>query len=321
MEVRLTDVGATITAIIVPDRDGNPVDVALGYESIKTYTKNLSSHGTIVGRVANRIGGASLSIDGVIYNLEANHAPHTLHSGTDRYAYREWTVEKANSESATFSLISPDGDQGYPGTATITVTYAIDDNNGLSIKYDAVSDKTTVFNLTNHCYFNLNGHNAGLICDHRVCIDADKYTETDADSVPTGNIVSVEGTPMDFRKPKIVGDDIDADFQTLREAGGFDHNYVLNNPSIDHVSARVESPSKGIYMEVYTDMPGVQFYTGNFLGKDIECKGGMNYVRRAALCLETQYFPDSPHHDNFPSIVFGAGEHMTSETVYRFGTF
>jgi len=320
MSVTVSDLGAVVTSIVVPDRDGRPVDVALGYSSSDGYAASSSAYGATVGRFANRIRDAELSLNGTVHPLEANEGRHSLHGGPHVYYIRRWKARVTEGEepSVTFGLVSPHGDQGMPGTADIEVTYTLTPDNEVVIQYHAVADRDTVFNLTNHSYFNLDGHDAGLIDQHLLWLDCDYFTPIDREFIPTGEIRSVDGTALDFTRAKAIGQDVDADDEQVIFGNGYDHNFVINSPDLARPFARVESESTGIVMEVATDLPGVQFYGGNNMGQDKGEKGSAPYVRRGGLCLETQYYPDTPHHANFPTCLFKAGEPFTSTTIYRF---
>ena len=319
MKAYVTDFGATLVRLFAFDKDGKPVDVVLGYDDAAEYENRGGALGATVGRSANRIGGARIEIGGVIYELEKNDNGNNLHSGEDYYQKRIWKVEKQSENEITFLLYSPDGDQGYPGALEMHVTYMLDDDSGLNIHYEAVPDQDTVINMTNHSYFNLNGHDSGTVLGHKVTLNADCFTPADAESIPTGEIRSVEGTPMDFRGGKVLGEEIDADYEPLRFGGGYDHNWVLKNEGRFAKVAEVVSDKSGIRMEVYTDLPGVQMYTANFLDH-LQGKNGAVYEKRDAVCLETQYFPDAVHHDNFPSPICRKGEKYDTHTAYRFLT-
>lgn len=317
MELSVTDYGAAIVSLLVPDRETNPVDVVLGYDDAGGYETGGVFFGAVVGRNANRIGGASFELNGVSYALEKNENGNNLHSGTDYYSKRIWEVEKEDNDSITFLLHSPDKDQGYPGNLDIRVTYELTEDNGVQIKYHAVPDQDTIVNMTNHSYFNLNGHRSGQILNHQIMIDGDYFTKTDAESIPTGEIAEVSGTPMDFRSFKAIGEGIDADYEAIRLGQGYDHNWVLKNNGKFAKVAEAVGDVSGITMEVWTDMPGVQVYTGNFLGQE-QGKTGAVYTRRSAVCFETQYFPDAIHHDHFAGPVCRAGERYETVTKYRF---
>ena len=315
MKAVLLDIGAVIESLLVPDKNGNLVDVVLGFGDPKLYLENNGSLGAVVGRHANRIANATYTLNGVTYKLEANNGPNNLHSNPGSYYKRLWDA-KIGENSVAFTLHSPDGDQNYPGNFTVTVTYTLSDENGLSLKYDMESDKDTLANLTNHSYFNLSGHASGTAWNAKVWIDADAFTETDAELIPTGTVVPVEGTPMDFRKEKVVEKEIGADYTPLKLAGGYDHNWVLNGKGF-RKAASAESEETGIKMEVYTDLPGIQFYSGNFLAGS-KGKEGAVYEKGYGICFETQYFPDAIHKENFESPITKAGEVYDTTTVYKF---
>jgi aldose 1-epimerase len=319
-ELTVTNLGAAITGFLVPARDGARVDAVLGYGSCEGYLRDTAYLGATVGRCANRIAGASFSLNGKNYECDKNHCDkHTLHGGRDSWSKRVWdTVDAESRENAvTFALHSRDGDQGMPGNMRVSVTYALTDDNGIGICYRAVSDRDTIFNPTNHAYFNLEGHDAGDITEHRLQIDADAFTPIDAEGIPTGEIRAVKGTAFDFTTMKPIGRDIANDEEQLRLGNGFDHNFVLNKHSENRPVATVMSEKTGISMSLFTDMPGIQFYSGNGLGGEPQ-KGGAPLVARGAFCLETQFFPDSIHNAHFPSSVLKAGQVFNSRTEYRF---
>lgn len=317
--VSVTDYGAALVNVIVKGQDGIPLDVVLGYDDAAGYERGGASIGATVGRSANRIGGAQIEIGGKTYSLEKNDNGNNLHSGPDYYNKRLWEVAENGDDHVTFLLHSPDGDQGYPGALDMYVTYSLDEDNMLTIHYEAAPDQDTVINMTNHSYFNLNGHDSGSVLEHKVTLNADYFTPADAESIPTGEIRSVEGTPMDFRAGRVLGDDIDADYEPLRFGSGYDHNWVLKNEGRFDKVAEAVSEKSGIVMEVYTDLPGVQIYTANFLDNE-PGKAGASYMRRSAVCFETQYYPDSVHHENFPQPVCRKGEKYDTRTAYRFLT-
>lgn len=316
MRISVADYGATLVNVLVPDQAGRLTDVVLGYDDVSGYEAGDKFFGAIVGRVANRIGGASFKLNGKTYKLAANDHGNNLHSGMDFYSKRMWTVLEYGKDHIVLALESPDGDQGYPGKVTIRVSYTLTDDNEIKIHYHAVPEEDTLINMTNHSYFNLSGQDTGTVLNQEVWINADAYTEADAESIPTGEIVSVEGTPMDFRQKKTLGKDVDADYQALRFGGGYDHNWVLNG-SGSRKAAEMSSADTGITMEVYTDLPGMQMYCGNFLEGD-RGKGGASYEKRSAVCFETQYFPDAVHKDHFAGPVVKAGQVYDTETVYKF---
>lgn len=323
MEVDLTNYGATVTSIRVPDRAGRIDDVTLGYDTLAEWEKGAAFFGAIVGRFGNRIANGCFTLDGNIYRIPINNAPNSLHGGTVGFHQRVWTAEALSADErgaagVRLVYISPAGEQGFPGTLTSQVTYMLTGANDLEIDYRLTSDAATVANLTSHIYFNLAGEGRGTILDHEIRIEADRYTITDATMIPTGELPAVAGTPMDFRRPARIGARIDDDFPPLIDAGGYDHNYVLDGSGF-RKAAGVYEPASGRAMEVLTTEPGVQFYSGNFLA-DEPGKGGRAYPRRSGFCLETQHFPDSPNHPNFPTTVLRPGEVQTSKTVYRFST-
>ena len=309
----VSDLGATLVHVLVPDVDGIVADVALGYDDPAGYLNGTCFLGAVVGRSANRIKGSEFTIGGRTYAMTPNENGNNLHSGPDFYHTRVWEVAEESDTAVKFHLSSPDGDQGFPGNASIDVTYRLDAAGGLHIVYDAVCDKDTIFNLTNHSYFNLAGHDhTGAAMDQLLMLPARVFSVADDESVPTGEMRSVEGTPMDFRSPKPIGQDIGADYEPLNLQGGYDHNFeVFCNPC-----AVLSDPVSGRTMAVYTDLPGIQFYAGNFLNET--GKGGTVYGKRTGIALETQYYPDSIHHPEWAQPVTKAGETYHTETVYRF---
>ena len=309
----VSDFGATLVNVFVPDADGNVADVALGYDGAAGYLNGTSFLGAIVGRSANRIKGSTFSLDGRDYALTPNENANNLHSGPEFYHTRMWTVTACSDTSVSFHLDSPNGDQGFPGNASIDVTYTMDEKGGLHISYDATCDRDTVFNLTNHSYFNLAGEQCtNTAMDQLLMLPARVFAVADAESVPTGEMRSVEGTPMDFRTPKAIGRDINEDYEPLNLQGGYDHNFeVFCNPC-----AVLSDPISGRTMAVYTDLPGIQFYAGNFLQET--GKGGVTYGKRSGIALETQFYPDSIHHPEWKQPITKAGEKYHTETIYRF---
>ena len=295
--IGVTDLGATLHAVLVPDRDGSLCDVVLGYDTAEQYEEGATFFGATVGRSANRIGGASFVLNGEKYNLDKNDGENNLHSGLDFYSFRVWKVKEQTENSITFALHSPDGDQNYPGELGIEVTYTLTDDNEIKIQYHGVPTKDTIINMTNHSYFNLSGHKSGSVLDQEVWIDADAYTRADATSIPR---------------------DIEEDYEALNFGNGYDHNWVLKPRDGVGKVATLYSDKTGIEMEVYTDLPGVQMYTANFV--EDECgKEGAIYQKHHAVCFETQYFPDAVNHENFVSPICRAGEAYDTTTVYKFG--
>lgn len=309
----VTDLGATLVRLLVPDADGRTADVVLGYDTPAEYLQNAGFLGATVGRNANRVKNAAFLLNGEKIRLTPVEGSNNLHSGPDCLKDRLWTAASVSETAVTFRLDSPDGDQGFPGNAVLCVTYAVDSSDTLHIRYDCVSDKDTVFNMTNHSYFNLAGHDHPEAAMEQVLtIPGRFFTAADAESIPTGELRPVDGSPMDFRTPKPIGRDIGADYDALNLQGGYDHNYeVFCDPC-----AILTDPVSGRTMAVSTDLPGVQFYAGNFL--DQPGKGGVYYGKRAGVALETQYYPDSVNHPEWPQPFVKAGTPWHSETRFRF---
>lgn len=319
MSASITNYGAALVKLNVPDKEGKLRDVVLGYDDVTGYETGGGSFGAPVGRNANRIGGAVITIQDKTYELEKNDNGNNLHSGTNYYNKRIWNVGEKTDSKIEFVLHSPDGDQGYPGTLDMHVTYELTEDNELRLIYDAVPDQDTIINMTNHSYFNLDGHDSGNVLKELVTLDADYFTRADAQSIPTGELVDVTGTPMDFRMPRALGEAIDADYEAVRLGKGYDHNWVLkNNGKFDKVAQAVSEKS-GIVMEVWTDLPGMQMYTANFLDNE-HGKNGAVYGIRDAVCFETQYFPDAVHHENFASPICKKGIPYHTVTSYKFET-
>lgn len=310
--------GATLVSINVPDKNGEFADVLVGFDNLSDMVEKTDYQGVVVGPYANRIGNSSFEIDGVKYDLVPNENVTTCLHSCGEFNTAVWDAEIAGDNSVIFRYVSADGINGFPGRLDVSVRYTLTDENELKLEYDAVSDKKTVINLTNHAYFNLGGYDSGLILDHLIRIDADNYTPVDKISIPTGEIASVENTPFDLRTAKRVGDRIDEDCEQLVFTGGYDHNFCINGYDGSlKLAAEVSDPVSGRKMEVYTDLPGIQFYAGNFL-KGVEGKGNFPMNKRSGFCLETQYYPDSPNQPAFPSCIFDAGEKYHTETVFKF---
>lgn len=322
VEASFTNLGAIWLTMLVPDKNGTKRDVVLGFDTPEGILADPGHMGAPVGRNANRIAGGLCTIGGKTCQLAQNNGPNNLHSGPDLYRTRLWDVEYDNAGLGSyviFSLDSPDGDQGYPGNAHISVTYTLSDDNALELNYKMVCDQDTIANFTNHAYFNLDGHQSGSIGEQMVWINADSMTAADEVSIPTGEIRPVEGTPMDFREGRRIGEDIDADYDQLKMAGGYDHNWCLNDFDGDvRLVARAYSETSGIAMEVYTDLEGMQFYTGNFLKDEPAGKDGVRYQPRGGYCFETQHYPDAVNKPAFPSPILKAGEEMDTTTIYKF---
>lgn len=314
--------GGIWTSMLVPDKAGNLADVVLGYSTAEAYRNNGAHLGEIVGRNANRIAGAAFTLNGRAYELTANNGPNNLHSGEDYYRNRLWSAEvteEGEDTKLSFSLESPDGDQGYPGNARITVTYTLTADNALRIDYFLICDQDTIANMTNHSYFNLAGHGSGTAVSQQVWIDAGYYTPMDEVSIPTGELAPVKGTPMDFTVMKAIGTDIDADFLQLKYGSGYDHNWVLNHPAGElSLAAKACDAESGRCLEVYTDLPGIQFYTANYLGPEHAGKDKAAYGFRHGYCFETQYFPDAVNKPEFPSPVLKEGKEYHTTTIYKF---
>ena len=323
MEVKITNYGGIITSIKVPDRDGNMGEVTLGYDSLDQYLAASPYFGCITGRFANRIAQGQFTLGEESYTLVANNGPNHLHGGTEGFDKKLWGAEHFSETGASgvvMTYVSPDGEEGYPGTLTVTVTYTLTDENGLQIDYEATTDKATVINLTNHAYFNLKDGGASSALDHELRIMADRYIPTDETNIPLGPLASVEGTPFDFRTATPIGARIEDDNEQLTFGYGYDHTYVFNKEGDAlQLGAEVYEPTTGRLMEVLTTEPGVQLYTGNHLDGSLEGRG-VAFERRSAFCLETQHFPDSPNQPEYPSTVLNPGETYASTTVYRFST-
>ena len=310
----VTDYGATLVRLYVPDAQGNQADVVLGYDDCNGYlTANGACLGATVGRNANRLKNAAFHLSDQHFSLSANEGSNNLHSGPDFFHLRLWETIQYTDTSVTFELISPDGDQGFPGNAVIHVTYELDPKGGLHIIYDAVSDQDTVFNLTNHSYFNLAGNEkTHKAMEQILTIPGRFFCPDDAENIPTGELRNVSDTPMDFRSPKPISKDINTDYKPLHLQGGYDHNWeVFCNPC-----AFLQDPESGRQMAVYTDCPGIQVYSGNFL--DEQGKNGVHYGKRSGVALETQYYPDALHHPEWKQPVTKAGQRYLSETIYQF---
>lgn len=314
LTAEVSDFGATLVRLYVPDAAGNLADVVLGFDDANGYRTSTTYFGATVGRNANRVSKACFTMDGKQIRLPVNNNSNNLHSGPDSYAFRLWDVAEHSDASITFCLHSPDGDQGFPGNADIRVTYSLEAGGVLRLTYDAISDKDTVFNLTNHTYFNLAGHDKPeLAMGQLLSMPARFFNADDAESIPTGELRSVEGTPMDFREPKPIGRDLDQAYDALQLQGGYDHNFeVFANPC-----AVVTDPVSGRTMAVVTDCCGVQFYSGNFLAGETG-KDGVSYCCRGGIALETQYYPDAVNHPEWPQPFFKAGERYHTETQYIF---
>ncbi|MBR5428351.1 MAG: galactose mutarotase [Clostridia bacterium] len=318
MLVTVLDYGAHVQSIQLPRENGGKLEVTVGFDDADGFEHRSNYQGAIAGPYANRIGGGRFEIDGVGYELDKNEKKVTTLHGCGEYTHTLWDASVSDDGAVTFRYVRPDGLHGYPGAIDARVTYSLGDDNRLSIRYDCVSDKKTYINPTNHTYFNLAGFDSGDILSHTLQLNASRFTPVDEYSIPTGGSLPVEGTPMDFTSPRVIGDRIDADFEQLRLTGGYDHNFCIDGADgALRLAATARSEATGVRMNVYTTLPGVQFYAGNFLNGGVGREGKpMN--RRCGFCLETQYYPDTPNRPEFPSCLFDAGEHYRSETVYAF---
>ena len=319
MEVCVTNFGARIVSVLVPDRDGIMRDVVLGFDNIKDYQNVKSDFGASIGRYANRINQGNITIDGEIIQLPQNNYGHCLHGGPNGWQYKVYKPVEVTRNSISFSLFSPDGDENFPGNVNAKVSYTLTDDNAIRIEYSATTDAKTVINMTNHSYFNLSGNPSNPAIDHILYINASNFTPVDSTFMTTGEIASVEGTPMDFTTPKAIGRDIENPYQQLRNGKGYDHNWVLDTKgNVNELAAKLSCPSTGIAVEVYTNEPGIQIYTGNFLKGNVVGKNGVAYPCRASVCLETQHFPDSPNKPQWPSVLLEPGQKYYSECIYKF---
>ena len=322
MIVRITNYGARVEQIVVPDRTGKLGDVALGYESIDQVVNGQGSMNAFVGRYANRIAKGKFTLDGKQYQLAINNPPNTLHGGEKGSRFVVFDAKQLNDSSVQMTYIYKDGEENFPGTLMSRVVYSVTDDNSLVISYDAVAvDKPTVVNFTSHIFFNLAGQGNGDILGHELMISSDRITPVDATLITTGEFRSVTGTPMDFREPKAIGSRINQDYDQLKYGPGYDVNYVLNKTGSElSLAARVREPKTGRVLEVFTTEPGVQFYSGNFLDGTLTGKQGHVYKLRYGFCLETQHYPDSPNEPSFPSTILRPGQTYHSTTVYKFST-
>ena len=325
MEIKIINYGATVVSLTAPDKNGKYADVVLGYDNLEGYVTDKSYLGAIVGRYGNRIGKGKFKLDGKEYNLSINDGENHLHGGTEGFNKKVWNVvkteadETAGSASISLKYISKDGEEGYPGTVELTVNYTLTKDNELSINYSATTDKKTILNPTHHSYFNLSGDMTKTILDNELMIDANKVTPVVKGLITTGEFADVTNTPMDFRNAKKIGKEVDADYEQLKLAGGYDHNWVLNKHQEKIFKfASVYEPVSGRLMEVSTDQPGVQFYCGNFLDGSITGKNGVKYAKRTGLCLEAQLYPDSPNKPEWQSPVLEPGKVYSQTTIYKF---
>lgn len=318
LQVAITNYGARIVSLLVNDKQGKPVDVVVGFDSIKGYLDSSETfHGTIVGRYANRIANGKFSLEGKEYTLSINNPPNHLHGGPSGFHNQVWKVEADSKTDVRLSYFSKDGEENYPGNLNVVVHYKLSGNNELQIQYEATTDKATVINLTAHPFFNLNGLGSGRIENHLLQVNAENYNPVDKALIPKG-IFPVEGTPFDFRKSRTIGKNIDDNHEQIKFGGGYDHNFVLDGEGMRTV-AKATGDQSGISMEVITDQPGMQLYTGNYMKGANKIKGGFTDDKRTAFCLETQHFPDSPNQPEFPTTVLKPGDVFRSTTIYKFG--
>jgi aldose 1-epimerase len=322
MVVQITNYGGRIVSLFVPDKAGNFEDVVLGHEDLKGYTEVGNPYfGAIIGRYGNRIAKGRLDIDGATHALATNNAPNHLHGGTKGFDKVVWQVEQHSNQQLELTYLSVAGEENYPGNLKVVVTYTLTEDNALEINYQASTDATTVVNLTNHSYFNLKGAGNGSIEDHELTIMASQYLPTDTHAIPTGEIATVANTPMDFRKPKLIGRDMHREFDQLLAAKGYDHTFVFDKDIAPQTPVAIATEKKsGRTLEVYTNEPGVQFYSGNFVTGCNPGKNNKTYLSHESFCLETQHFPDSPNQQHFPSTLVHPGEIYTSFCSYKFGT-
>lgn len=321
MEVCITNFGARIVSIMVPDKNGNMQDVVLGFDNIDDYIQVPSDFGATIGRYANRIGQGKITIDGKEIQLPQNNYGHCLHGGPTGWQYKVFKVTPINEKSLKLTVESPDGDNNFPGNVVASVTYTLTDDNAIDIKYDATTDQKTVINMTNHSYFNLNGNPSASSMDNILYIASDSITPVDSTFMTSGEMMAVAGTPFDFNTPKAIDKDVtNFENEQIKFGKGFDHNWVLKTKGdINQVAAKLTSPTTGITLEVYTDEPGVQLYTGNFLDGTVKGKNGIIYPQRASVCLETQHYPDSPNKSHWPSVILEPGQTYTSHCIFKFG--
>lgn len=322
MEVCITNFGGRIVSVLVPDKDGKMQDVVLGFDSIADYINVPSDFGATIGRYANRINQGRIVIDGDTIQLPQNNFGHCLHGGPKGWQYKVFqTVNQLNDSTIEMELFSPDNDENFPGNMTAKVTFALTADNAIDMTFEATTDKKTVINMCNHSYFNLSGNANNTVLDDIMYINADRYTPVDSTFMTTGAIESVKNTPMDFTTPKAIGLDINKyDFVQLKNGNGYDHNWVLNTAGdVAQLAAKVNSPASGISLEVYTNEPGIQVYTGNFLDGTVTGKKGIVYKQRTGVCLETQHYPDSPNKPEWPSVILEPGQKYNSRCIYKFG--
>jgi len=319
-ELTISNYGARIVSLMLPDKNNKWVDIVTGHNSIDEYLESEEPYfGAVCGRTANRIAKGEFTLDGKDYTLAINNGPNSLHGGIKGFNFMVWDARQIDSQTLVLTYLSPDGEEGFPGNLVTTVTYTLTDNNWVKIAYEATTDKTTLINLTNHAYFNLSGAGDPSVDDHILTIKAENYLPTDETAIPYGKPAKVEGTPMDFRTPQAIGSRIREDFEQLIFARGYDHTYIIDkNEGEFSFALKCYSPKTGINMEVYTDQPGVQVYTGNWMTGNFVGKNGQRYPSQSAVCFETQHYPDSIHNPDYPTIILKPDEKFESKTIFRF---
>lgn len=319
MSAAFTNYGGRLVGLWVPDKDGNITDVVVGLKSVEDYMNSTEPYfGATIGRFGNRIAKGKFTLDGTEYNLPLNNGPNTLHGGTKGFQSVVFDAQQPDSQTVVFTYLSKDGEQGFPGNLQVKVTYSLTNDNELKMDYDAETDKPTIVNLTNHAFFNLNGEGSGTILNHVVQINADEYLPIDSTSIPLGNPESVAGTPFDFRQPTTIGARIDEENQQLKNGRGYDHNFILSDSGNHKHAATVVGDKSGIQMDIYTQEPGLQFYSGNFMQGKNTFKNGSKDEFRTAFAMETQHFPDSPNETSYPSTTLNPGDKYHTESVYKF---
>ena len=321
VEVCITNFGARIVSIMVPDKNGEMQDIVLGFDNIEDYINVPSDFGATIGRYANRIGQGKITIDGQEIQLPQNNYGHCLHGGPTGWQYKAFEANQKDDKTIKLTVVSPDGDNNFPGNVTAHVTYTLTDDNAIDIKYEATTDKKTIINMTNHSYFNLDGNPSGSAMNHTLYLASDSITPVDDTFMTSGEMLAVAGTPFDFNTPKAISQDVtNFDNEQIKFGKGFDHNWVLNTKGdINQVAAKLVSPVTGISLEVYTNEPGIQVYTGNFLDGTVKGKKGIIYQQRASVCLETQHYPDSPNKAHWPSVILEPGKTYQSHCIFKFG--
>lgn len=319
VKAMITNYGGRLVSLLVPDKNQQLTDVVAGFSDVHAYQQSTEPYfGATIGRFGNRIAKGKFSLDGKSYKLFTNNGSNTLHGGKKGFQDVVWDAKKINEQTLELSYLAKDMEEGFPGNLKVKVVYTLEDNNALKITYDATTDKNTVINLTNHAFFNLNGAGNGTILNHLIKINASSYTPVDSTLIPTGKIVPVSGTPFDFTTPKTIGEAIETDDEQLKFGKGYDHNFVIDKHAADEPVAIVNGDKSGVVMEVYTDQPGLQFYSGNFMQGKNKMKGNQTDDFRTAFALETQHFPDSPNQPSFPSTVLKPGATYHTETIYKF---